>query len=332
MGISLRRLSFYSTLGIPPYHAPPGDVRVQLRCVTTNDAAFLHDTEADTADEAVDIVNDILSGTRAPRWSTADEQWTPGSLTKAEENKWTQLVRISNLVPLPPRGGRFKFASYERLGPDDAAAAVGHCLDGAGRSPTAWLRDLEQRGVPLPPGSARTARDEELRIIGQSYSPLMLLANLPELFAPATPGALAALANGPPRPLWSLCCGMGSELHALAASRAPLSKIYAVDDSAAPLATYARVAHAKYPDADLFLYGDFLDPATKDRWSEEAILARLNADKAVPLIFSGWPCLGHAGSRRQGHDDGGCYEHPSSAMLLVVARIVDTVVRWLATQ
>jgi len=125
---------------------------------------------------------------------------------------------------------------------------------------------------------------------------------------------------------------MGSELHALAASRAPLSKIYAVDDSAAPLATYARVAHAKYPDADLFLYGDFLDPATKDRWSEEAILARLNADKAVPLIFSGWPCLGHAGSRRQGHDDGGCYEHPSSAMLLVVARIVDTVVRWLATQ
>mmetsp|Transcript_5575 Transcript_5575/g.18975 ORF Transcript_5575/g.18975 Transcript_5575/m.18975 type:complete len:269 (+) Transcript_5575:644-1450(+) len=87
----------------------------------------------------------------------------------------------------------FKFASYERLGPDDAAAAVGHCLDGAGRSPTAWLRDLEQRGVPLPPGSARTARDEELRIIGQSYSPLMLLANLPELFAPATPGALAAL-------------------------------------------------------------------------------------------------------------------------------------------
>ena len=230
-------------------------------------------------------------------------------------------VRACNLVPAAPRGA---YATYERLGPDDAAAALGHELSDRGRSPTSWLRDLKDGR--LPPGALPDARAEEMHILGNSYSPLMLDANLSELLSPTA--TVASLQLGPARPLWSLCSGMGSELAALKAAGARLSTIYAVDKSPAALATCARNAKNSFPSARLVLDGDFLDPTTRDRWSESAIFARLDAE-GVPLIFCGWPCLGHAGARRQSHDEE-CFDNPSSAMLLVVARIIDTVLTWLA--
>lgn len=109
----------------------------------------------------------------------------------------------------------------------------------------------------------------------------------------------------------------------------PLNRICGVDVWNAALGTFARRATKFYPECPLDLDGDLLSADTLKNWSHAEVVERLERD-GIPIIFCGWPCVGWAGARRQGHDEEH-FDNPSSALLLPVTRILNIVVAWLDT-
>lgn len=315
--------SLYSVLGLDTTDAPEDDRRVRFRCITTKTTSFLTNKphhgslEKPNEQKALQLVNSILQDEQAPR--RVDGEWTKGGL-KNRTRVWTSLVDVCNFVPggVDTRG----CAVYRLLSPDDAAAMLGHELDARGRAPTAWLRDTLRSGVPF--GTPSKIRAAELRAIGSSYSPLTLLAHLPEFVASSS---RFGLRRGPARPLWSFCCGIGSELPVLKFAGARLSAIHAFDTDAVARHTFALRALRHFPDVPVEFDADLLDAGARHAWSHEAICKRLDAE-GVPLIFCGWPCAGHAGANRHGHGRQ-CFDNPSSALLLPISRILGSVERWL---
>lgn len=214
------------------------------------------------------------------------------------------VVTANNLVPVSA-------VEYAVPSNDQVAALLGLRLDAAAQAPTAWMRDS------APPGTER-------RLLGRVFSPLFLQTAAADWTDRRSP---AGLENGPPRPLWSLCCGIGNELGVLADANAPLSEIHAVDADPWALRTYVRVASDLFPTTPLTPYGDFLGRDVAPAWTAPAIHQRL--DRAgLPIIVAGWPCAGHAGANRNAHGTH-AFDHASSAMLLEVTRILREVHAWM---
>ena len=288
-------LSHYKALALFPEWALPEDERTRLRCIGTSDSSYLRAADPDhlacvSSRDAVDAVNAILR-LRGPRWRGG--VWSRSRLSRKDVEALKSLTTVCNLVPNPV--DRSGVASYRRLSPDDAAAVLGHELDELGRSPTAWLRDLD-----CPPSGVSDVWATEMKLLGSSFSPLALLRAYPEIFVQSSPNALA---RGAPRPLWSFCCGTGAELPVLKRAGAPLCRISAVDCWTPALGTYSRRAARHYPEVPIELDGDLLAPATIESWTDAKVVERLERD-GVPLIFCGWPCVGWVGCAAScGRDD-----------------------------
>lgn len=153
-------LSHYKALALAPEWALPEDERTRLRCIGTSDSSFLRAADPDhlacvSSRDAVDAVNAILR-LRGPRWRGG--VWSRSRLSRKDVEALKALTTVCNLVPNPV--DRSGVASYRRLSPDDAAAVLGHELDDDGRSPTAWLRDLD-----CPPSGVSDVWATEMKLL-----------------------------------------------------------------------------------------------------------------------------------------------------------------------
>lgn len=293
-------LGIFACTDTTKWAALSSDNRSRARCIGKNLASHLNPDEhfgASSIEEAVSIVNALLKRRRGNKDKIVE-------LRKIAMN----IVSTCNLLPT----GR---DSYGPATPDQLAALLGVRLDEDGKSPTSWIRDVmpEEASVFV-----------EQKLLGHVFSPVMLESVMCDWLDPASP---AALSRGGSRPLWSFFCGIGNELATLADANVPLSKIYAADCSEYAIRTYARIAQKYYPRVPVALCGDMLDDTGVFNWSDESVRGRLDRE-GVPIIIAGWPCNGHAGANRNAHGTH-AFDHASTAMLMILARILATVKDWM---